>query len=77
MNEEYNNAQDNSNPLYNGIINALQLMRPAAVLGIKGLLELGEKTKTLTAYAREEFEDLVAEAQFERMKQQIDEEQKE
>ena len=52
----------------------LENIRPLAVFGIRGVLEISDKTKSLYAYAREEIEDLVAEAQFERMKGHVDEE---
>ena len=47
-------------------------LRPLAVLGVKGIIGLLDGTKTTIQYAREEFEDIVAEAQFERMKRQGD-----
>ncbi|MDA8226851.1 MAG: DUF5132 domain-containing protein [Desulfitobacterium hafniense] len=49
-------------------------LRPLAMVGIKSLLFLANTTKTTVQLAREEIEDIVAEAQFERMKNQLDKE---
>lgn len=42
--------------------------------GRRGLGELGSRTRSMIQVAREEMEDIVAEAQFERMKRQFDQE---
>lgn len=47
-------------------------LRPLAVLGIRGILGVVECTQSSIAHVREEIEDIVAEAQFERYKQQMD-----
>src|SRR5690348_4376027 len=49
-------------------------LRPMAVTGVKGTLGAVERAKTIYQRAREEIEDIVAEAQFERMKKQMDQE---
>lgn len=49
-------------------------LRPLAVLGIRGALSLADGTKTTVQLAREELEDIVAEAHFERMKKQLNQE---
>lgn len=47
-------------------------LRPLAVIGIRGILGIVECTQSSIAHVREEIEDIVAEAQFERYKQQMD-----
>lgn len=42
--------------------------------GRRGLGELTSRTKTIIQLAKEEMEDMVAEAQFERMKHHLDQE---
>lgn len=42
--------------------------------GRRGVGELTSRTKSMIQVAREEIEDIVAEAQFERMKRQFDQE---
>ncbi|HWQ71424.1 MAG TPA: DUF5132 domain-containing protein [Desulfitobacteriaceae bacterium] len=49
-------------------------LRPLAVLGIKGALSLADGTRTTLFLVKEEIEDIVAEAQFERIKRQLDKE---
>lgn len=53
---------------------AAHVLRPVAVLGARGAEKLVDQAKYAIQLAREEVEDLVAEAQFERMKRQIDKE---
>ena len=47
---------------------ARQAVRPVVKGAVKGALLLGDRVQELTARAREEMEDLVAEAQFERVR---------
>lgn len=49
-------------------------LRPLAVLGIKGVIGVVDGTRTTVQLAKEELEDIVAEAQFERMKKKLDQE---
>jgi len=44
------------------------------IVGVRGTLSLVDCTKTTIKLAKEEIEDIIAEAQFERMKKQLDEE---
>jgi hypothetical protein len=53
---------------------AKSTLRPIAASGLQGAAGLLSKAKTAVRYAREELEDIVAEAQFERMKKQMDKE---
>ena len=45
-----------------------------SIIGVKGTMSLVDSTKTTIGLAKEEIEDIVAEAQFERMKNQLDKE---
>jgi hypothetical protein len=45
-----------------------------SILGVKGGMSLVDSTKTTLKLAKEEIEDIMAEAQFERMKSQLDKE---
>lgn len=45
-----------------------------AIVGVRGAIEVAESTKSILKMAREEIEDIIAEAQFERIKKQLDEE---
>ena len=49
-------------------------LRPLAILGIRGILGVVDYTQTTIEFVREEVEDIVAEAQFERYKRQMDKE---
>jgi hypothetical protein len=44
------------------------------IIGVRGTLSLVDSTKTTLRLAKEEIEDIIAEAQFERMKNQFDQE---
>ncbi|MDR3542137.1 MAG: DUF5132 domain-containing protein [Desulfosporosinus sp.] len=44
------------------------------ILGVRGTASLVESTRTTLKFAKEEIEDIIAEAQFERMKNQLDKE---
>lgn len=44
-------------------------LRPVLVAGLRGLMDLADQAKVSLATAREELEDIVAEAQFERLRQ--------
>jgi hypothetical protein len=44
------------------------------IIGVRGTLSLVDSTKTTLRLAKEEIEDIIAEAQFERMKNQLDQE---
>ena len=44
------------------------------IIGVRGTLSLVDSTKTTIKLAKEEIEDIIAEAQFERMKNQLDKE---
>jgi len=48
--------------------------KPLAVLGIRGAISIIDGGKTALLLAKEEMEDIVAEAQFERMKNQLEKE---
>ncbi|KUO64866.1 MAG: hypothetical protein APF84_19075 [Gracilibacter sp. BRH_c7a] len=50
------------------------ILRPVAVLGVRGVLEIAALTKTALQLAREEMEDIVAEAHFERLRKKMDDE---
>jgi hypothetical protein len=49
-----------------------QVARPLAEAGLQSAVLLGQQVKSGVSYLKEEIEDIVAEAQFERMKQSID-----
>ncbi|WP_018131182.1 DUF5132 domain-containing protein [Effusibacillus pohliae] len=53
---------------------AKNVLRPLAVIGIRGAEELVNRAKYAVQITREEMEDIIAEAQFERMKKQLDRE---
>lgn len=53
---------------------AKNTLRPLASAGIMGTKELMNRAKSAVVIAREEVEDIIAEAQFERMKKQFDRE---
>ncbi len=44
------------------------------IIGIRGTISVVDSTKTTIKFAKEEIEDIIAEAQFERMKNQLDKE---
>ena len=44
------------------------------IIGVRGTISLVDSTKTTIKLAKEEIEDIIAEAQFERMKDQLDKE---
>lgn len=44
------------------------------IMGVRGTISLVDSTKTTIKLAQEEIEDIIAEAQFERMKNQLDKE---
>ncbi|ODA42399.1 DUF5132 domain-containing protein [Desulfosporosinus sp. BG] len=44
------------------------------IIGVRGTISLVDSTKTTVKLAKEEIEDIIAEAQFERMKNQLDKE---
>jgi len=44
------------------------------IIGVRGTVGLVESTKTTIKLVKEEIEDIIAEAQFERMKNQLDKE---
>lgn len=46
--------------------------RPMLAAGMQGAVTVGNQVRSGVSYIREEVEDLLAEAQFERMKNQID-----
>jgi hypothetical protein len=48
------------------------ILRPLATTELYGSGDWIDRVKTTTQFIREEFEDIVAEAQFERMKKQLD-----
>ncbi|MDB5084341.1 MAG: hypothetical protein JWN30_1227 [Bacilli bacterium] len=50
--------------------------RPLAQAGVQGVVLLGNRVKGGVALIKEEVEDLVAEAQFERMRKSIDRDMK-
>jgi hypothetical protein len=50
----------------------LPILKPLAVGGLQALAGLANRTKYAVQLVREEAEDIVAEAQFERMKKQLD-----
>lgn len=45
-----------------------------SVIGVRGTMTLADNAKTTLKYAKEEVEDIIAEAQFERMKNQLSKE---
>ena len=45
-----------------------------SIIGIRGTISLVDSTKTTIKLAQEEIEDIIAEAQFERIKNQLDKE---
>jgi hypothetical protein len=49
-------------------------LRPMAMSGMEGVLALVARTKSILQIAREEVEDIIAEAQYERIKKQINKE---
>lgn len=53
---------------------AKDTLRPLAVLGIRGAIGVVDGAKNTLQLAKEEIEDVIAEAQFERMKKQLDDE---
>lgn len=53
---------------------AKSALRPLAAGGVQSGAGLLQRTRSLIQMAREEVEDIVAEAQFERMKKQLDKE---
>ncbi|BCJ88382.1 DUF5132 domain-containing protein [Effusibacillus dendaii] len=53
---------------------AKNVLQPLLVLGRKGASELANRTRYAMEYTREEIEDFIAEAQFERMKRKFDRE---
>jgi PHD/YefM family antitoxin component YafN of YafNO toxin-antitoxin module len=53
---------------------AKNVLQPLAVLGKKGAGNLVDRAKYAVQIAKEEVEDIVAEAQFERLKRQLDRE---
>ena len=44
------------------------------IIGVRGTMSLVDSTKTTIKLAKEEIEDIIAEAQFERMRDQLDKE---
>jgi hypothetical protein len=53
---------------------AKAVIAPVAMIGREGAENLIERARTVVQYAKEEIEDIVAEAQFERLKKQMDKE---
>lgn len=53
---------------------AKETFRPIVANGMQGGSSLFQRARSIVQMAREEVEDIVAEAQFERMKQQLDKE---
>lgn len=51
----------------------LSNIRPVALLGVKGVLTVTDRVKSVVTYAREEIGDLVAEARFEQMTDDLNE----
>ncbi|MHB1653358.1 MAG: DUF5132 domain-containing protein [Desulfitobacteriaceae bacterium] len=49
-------------------------LRALTIVGVRGAIDLADSTKSTLKLAREEIEDIIAEAQFERMKNQLNEE---
>lgn len=49
-----------------------KVARPAMAVGIQGATMLGNEVKSRVGHIKEGIEDIVAEAQFERMRKQID-----
>ena len=76
------------NPSFEGIVTSVSIAvvasvllpvikeatRPLLISGIRGMESLTDQVKTCASYLREEVEDIVAEAQFERLKLSIDQE---
>jgi hypothetical protein len=50
----------------------LPMLKPLAAGGLQALAGLANRTKYAMQLVREEAEDIIAEAQFERMKKQLD-----
>lgn len=48
-------------------------MKNLAIIGVRGVMELTDSTKSTLKLAREEIEDIIAEAQFVRMTNQVNE----
>jgi hypothetical protein len=67
-------APESAAPAINaGLIPILaSALKPLAILGIRGVIGIADCTRSTVQYIREEVEDIVAEAQFERLKQQMD-----
>jgi hypothetical protein len=51
---------------------AKTVFAPIAIIGREGTENLISRARTVVQYAKEEIEDIVAEAQFERLKKQLD-----
>jgi hypothetical protein len=51
-----------------------KVLQPVANLGVQGASALADKARYAAQLAREEIEDIVAEAQFEHMKRKLDRE---
>jgi hypothetical protein len=51
---------------------AKRVAGPLAVAGMQGVAALRDQVKSSVTYVKEEIEDIVAEAQFERLKNSID-----
>lgn len=49
-------------------------LKPLALLGIRGMVGVVDTARTTIGLVREEIEDIVAEAQFERLKKDMDQE---
>lgn len=49
-------------------------LKPLTLVGIRGMVGVVDTARTTIALAREEIEDIVAEAQFERLKKDMDRE---
>jgi len=51
---------------------ARSTLKPIALTGLQGALGLADRAKYALQVARDEMEDIIAEAQFERMKKRLD-----
>ena len=51
---------------------AKRVARPLAIAGVQGAVALRDQVKSGVSYIKEEVEDIVAEAQFERLRNSID-----
>lgn len=51
---------------------ARRIAKPLAIAGMQGAVVLRDQVKSGVTYLKEEMEDIVAEAQFERLKNSID-----